>query len=280
MKPLVDAGRFGPWSVVTGSSSGIGEEIARLLAASGLNIVLVARREDRLDRLGRELEAQFGIECRTVKVDLSAEGFMEAIESATGSLDVGLFVGNAGVASPGELWTLDRAALLRAAHLKVDANLALVHHFAGRLVARGRGGILLTSSVGGLSGIPYVSATAAAEAYVLTLGEGLHHELKRHGVHVTVLMPGPTRTESMKKMGLEPSEMALKPMSPVRVAEEALRALHKNRPTRIAGRLNRIMSRLMSRSVATSVMGAMIGRRFAAPTLAARGTTTPPGSFT
>jgi short-subunit dehydrogenase len=269
MRPLVDKNVFGPWAVVTGSSSGIGREIARHLASSGLNVVLVARRQSQLEEVGRELASRFGVEYRAVKADLSEEGFFERIDDATKDMDVGLFVGNAGVASPGELWTIDRKELLRAVHLKVNANLTLVHHFARRFVSRGKGGVLLTSSIGGLNGVPYVSNTAAVEAYVLTLGEGLHAELKRFGVRVTVLMPGPTLTESMAKMGVDPSEMPVKPMAADRVAAEGLRALQANRATHIAGRMNRLMSRLMPRSMATRLMGAMIGKKFAGRALAA-----------
>jgi short-subunit dehydrogenase len=269
MKALVDKGFFGPWALVTGSSSGIGREIARHLAASGLNVVLVARRRNQLEELGRELNVQFGVECRAVDADLSEDGFFEKVADATKDLDIGLFVGNAGFASPGELWTIDCQELLRAIHLKVNANLMLVHHFTRKLVSRGKGGVLLTSSVGGLNGVPYVSNTAAVEAYVLTLGEGLHAELKRLGIHVTVLMPGPTSTESMAKMGVDPAEMPMKPMAADRVAAEGLRALQANRPTHIPGRMNRLLSRLMPRSVATTMMGAMIGKKFAGRALAA-----------
>ncbi len=269
MKGPIDASRFGPWAVVTGASSGIGREIARGAAASGLNVALVARRVARLDELGRELATRFGVSYRAVQADLSVPEGVAAVLEATSALDVGLFVGNAGFANPGELWRLERGELLRAVHLKIDANLMLVHHFAPALVARGRGGILLTSSIGGLNGVPYVSNTAALEAYVLTLGEGLHVELARHGVRVTTLMPGPTLTESMAKMGVEPAQMPVKPMSAERVALEGLRALQANRATHIAGRLNRIMSRLMPRSLATRLTGAMIGKAFAKPGLAA-----------
>jgi hypothetical protein len=209
------------------------------------------------------------MEYRAIEADLSEDGFFERVAEATKDLDVGLFVGNAGFASPGELWTIDRKELLRAIRLKVNANLMLVHHFTRKLVSRGKGGVLLTSSVGGLNGVPYVSNTAAVEAYVLTLGEGLHAELKRFGIHVTVLMPGPTLTESMAKMGVDPAEMPLKPMAADRVAAEGLRALQANRSTHIAGRMNRLMSRLMPRSVATTMMGAMIGKKFAGRALAA-----------
>jgi short-subunit dehydrogenase len=261
--------RFDPWAVVTGASSGIGREIVRGLAASGLNVALVARRVARLDELGRELATRFGVVHRAVPADLTLPEGIDAVRKATADLEIGLFVGNAGFANPGELWRLDRDELLRAVHLKVNTNLTLLHHFAPALVARQRGGILLTSSVGGLNGVPFVSNTAALEAYVLTLGEGLHVELGRYGVRVTTLMPGPTLTESMAKMGVDPADMPIKPMSAEQVALEGLRALQANRATHIAGRINRIMSRLMPRSLATALMGAMIGKTFAGPMLAA-----------
>lgn len=268
MKQLVDKHFFGPWAVVTGASSGIGREIARHLARSEVNVVLVARRLSQLEEVGRELTSELGVEYRAVQSDLSVDGFFEQVDEATKDLDVGLFVGNAGFASPGELWTIDSVDLLRAVHLKVNANLSLVHHFTRKLVSRGRGGLLLTSSIGGLNGVPYVSNTAAVEAYVLTLGEGLHAELKPLGIHVTVLMPGPTLTESMAKMGVDPSEMPMKPMAADRVAAEGLRALQANRATHIPGRMNRLMSRLMPRAIATTMMGAMIGKKFAGRALA------------
>jgi short-subunit dehydrogenase len=268
MKPILDSRTFGPWAVVTGSSSGIGREISRQVAASGINVVLVARRVARLEEVGRALASEFGVAHRVVEADLSSPSFFAHVERATADLDVGLLVGNAGSPNAGELWKVDRDELAKVIHLKVNANLVLVHHFARRLVDRRRGGILLVSSVGGLNGVPYVANTAAVEAYVLTLGEGLHVELARHGVNVTVLMPGPTLTESMGKMGVDPAEMPMKPMSAERVAAEALRALQRNRPTHIAGRVNRLMARLMPRSVATTMMGAMIGKKFAARALA------------
>ncbi len=272
MRPTIDKQMFGPWAVVTGSSSGIGKAIARHLGSSGINVVLVARREAQLDSVARELSREFAVDCRVVKADLTEPGFFQRIEEATRELDVGLVVGNAGFASPGEFLTIDREELLRAVRIKVDANLTLVHHFGQRFAARRRGGILLVSSIGGLAGVPYVANTAGVEAYVLNLGEGLHVELERHGVHVTVLMPGPTLTESMAKMGVDPAEMPMKPMSAERCAAEGLTALSLNRATHVAGRMNRIMARLLPRSIATSMMGAMIGKRFARQALASSAT--------
>jgi short-subunit dehydrogenase len=274
MKPLVDKHRFGPWAVVTGSSSGIGKAMSRHLAASGINVVLVARRLAQLESVGHDLAREFGVEFRAVKADLTEDRSFDTIEAATRDLDIGLAVGNAGFANPGEFLSIDRHDLLACVRIKVNANLFLVHHFGRRLVARGRGGLLLVSSIGGLAGVPYVANTAGVEAYVLNLGEGLHVELKRYGVHMTVLMPGPTLTESMAKMGIDPAEMPMKPMSAEQCAAEGLRALQANRATHIAGRVNRIMARLMPRAVATTMMGNMIGKKFAGKALADHAATT------
>jgi hypothetical protein len=270
-KARLDPRTFGPWAVVTGSSSGIGRAIARHLGSSGINVVLVARREEQLEAAGREIAREFSVDYRVVKADLTEPSAVENVLRATADLDVGTLVGNAGFASPGEFLSIDRAELLRAVRIKVDANLTLVHHFGQRLVARGRGGILLVSSIGGLAGVPYVANTAGVEAYVLNLGEGLHVELKRRGVHLTVLMPGPTLTESMAKMGVDPSEMPMKPMSAERCAAEGLGALSRNRATHVAGGVNRLMAKLMPRSAATWMMGNMIGKTFARGALAASG---------
>lgn len=274
MKPVVDKEVFGPWAVVTGASSGIGKAIAQRLAASGLHLVLVARRRHLLEQVGRELTMRFGVDYRVVEADLAEPGFLEKIEQVTDALDVGLLVGNAGFATPGELLTLNREDLLRGIHIKVTTNLTLVHHFGRKLLTRGHGGLLLVSSVGGLAGVPYVTNTGAVEAYVLSLGEGLHTELKPYGIHVTVLMPGPTLTESMGKMGVDPADMPMKPMSAEQVAREGLIALQANRATHVAGGMNRLMSRLMPRSIATRMMGALIGKTFAGKSL--RGASQPP----
>jgi short-subunit dehydrogenase len=126
-----------------------------------------------------------------------------------------------------------------------------------------------------LAGVPYVANTAGVEAYVLHLGEGLHVELKRHGVHLIVLMPGPTLTESMAKMGVDPAAMPMKPMTAERCAAEGLLALSRNRATHVAGSMNRLMARLLPRSVATTMRGNIIGKKFAHKALAANALSTP-----
>src|SRR5260370_36399548 len=101
---IIDAERFGPWAVVTGASSGIGKEFARQLAAHGINLILVARRLAELEALGKELAQQYGVQCRSLMVDLSRDDAVTAIEDATREIDVGLVVSNAGMGGTGAFW--------------------------------------------------------------------------------------------------------------------------------------------------------------------------------
>src|SRR5512138_3881442 len=107
----IDKKRFGPWAIVTGASSGIGKEFARQLAASGLHLILVARRQAVLEALGQELAGKYGIQYRAVGVDLSDENFIEKIETITHDLDIGLVISNAGATVYGEFLTVDPASL-------------------------------------------------------------------------------------------------------------------------------------------------------------------------
>src|SRR6266496_5834654 len=102
----IEKNTFGPWALITGASSGIGKEFARQLAASGLNLVLVARRLPMLEELGRQLEKEFGVQYRAVGVDLTEDDFLETLAEATRDLDVGLLISNAGAGIPGEFLTL------------------------------------------------------------------------------------------------------------------------------------------------------------------------------
>ena len=108
MKALLDKQQFGPWALVTGASSGIGVEFARQIAAAGINLVLVARKEALLNEVGRDITRDFGVQCRALTMDLSQEGFLPKLAEHTKDLDIGLVVSNAGTPSPGEFLKLDR----------------------------------------------------------------------------------------------------------------------------------------------------------------------------
>lgn len=256
----VDADRFGPWAVVTGASSGIGREFARQLAASGLNLVLVARRLNLLRETGNELASRYGVEYRAVGADLADPGFLPTISGATDDLDVGLLVSNAGSGIPGEFLGHRLDALRGIVRLNTLAHLDLTHHFGQRLKRRGRGGMLLVSALGASHGIPNMANDAATKAYVLSLGQGLHGEFAPHGVNVTVLVPGPTQTPVLAEFGFQPDTSPVKPMAVQRCVAEGLDALTANRPSRIPGRLNRVMAAVVPDKVTRKMMGRMIGQ--------------------
>src|ERR1700757_3297016 len=256
----ISANQFGPWAVVTGASSGIGREFAHQIADAGINVVLVARRLTVLQDLGAALADGYGVDYRAVGVDLSDPGMLTPIIEATNDIDVGLLVSNAGTALPGPFLDSDLQVQRAILRLNTAAHLGLTHHFGERLARRGRGGILLVSALRATHGVPYMAHSAATKAYVTSLGAGLHGELAKHGVHVTVLQPGPTRTPVMEELGLDPDNMPIPPMAPDDCAREALRALARNRARCVPGRINRVTAMLAPPALTRSMMARMLSR--------------------
>jgi short-subunit dehydrogenase len=251
--------RFGPWAVVTGASSGIGEAFARRLAARGINLVLVARREERLNALAAGLGKPHGIETRVVVADLATDDILPAVERATRDLEVGLLVNNAGVLRAGKFLDHDLGDELNQLHLNTRAALVLAHHFGRRMRDRRRGGMVFLASTVAFAGVPGMSAYAASKAHALTFAEGLARELADDGVAVLALCPGPTRSE-IWPAGATPAL----PMSPEDVAEAALRKLGR-RTTVVAGLLNRLITfstRFGPRWLNSRIFGKVVGGMF------------------
>jgi uncharacterized protein len=253
----IDTNKFGPWAIVTGASSGIGEEFAHQLAASGLNLVLVARRLSALEALGKELAKNLGIRYRTVAVDLTSDDFLSEIEQTTHDLDIGLLISNAGAMIAGDFLSIDPQLWRQDLHLNAQVHLDLAYHFGQRFALRRRGGILLLSSTAGMQGVPFSAEYAAAKAYVLTLGEGLHIELQKVGVNVTVLLPGATDTPMLEASGFDRDKMLMKPMSTQQCVAEGLAALSANRATHVPGFGNRLIAAVMPRPLATRLFGSL-----------------------
>ena len=270
MRAALDKERFGPWALVTGASSGIGKEFARQIAASGINIVLVARREDLLKEVGVEFSKRFGVEHRVIVLDVSREDFIGRLASATNDLDIGLVA----TGNPGEFLKLDRQLLQATLRLSTMAHLDITHHFGAKLAKRRRGGIVLAGAMGAENGVPLMANDGAAKAYVHSLGEALHYEFKPLGVCVTVLAAGFTDTAVLGKFGLDPKTMPLKPMSVEQCVSEALSGLRKNRSKVVPGRLNRIMNALVPAFLARTLEADLLGKALAsrpAPAIARAG---------
>jgi short-subunit dehydrogenase len=263
MKVALDKGQFGPWALVTGASSGIGKEFARQIAASGINVVLVARRDALLAELGRAISQEFDVQHRALAMDLSQEGFIAGLADATYDIDIGLVVSNAGTANPGEFLKLDRQLLQATLRLNTMSHLDIAHHFGRKLAERRRGGLILVGAMGAENGIPRITNDAAAKSYVHSLGEALHYEFKPLGVYVTVLAAAFTNTEVLEKFGFDPKTMPMKPLSVEQRVSEGLNALRESRSRTIPGRLNRIMNALVPASVARKMEADMIGKALA-----------------
>ncbi len=231
------AQRYGPWALVTGASSGIGRAFADLLARQGLNLVLVARREDRLRELQAQLSAERGVEVIPCPADLSAQEAVSNIMAACGDRDIGLLVSNAGFGLKGAHENNNPHRMDQMLMVNCRAPMQLTHAFIPRLRARGRGGILLTSSVEALMGFPYSGAYAATKAFVNSLAESLWGELRDAGVDVLSLCPGSNDTEYLDLQGIDKSRLEGM-MSPQDVAGQALAALPEG-PVFIAGDRNR-----------------------------------------
>jgi short-subunit dehydrogenase len=192
-------------ALITGASAGIGAATARELAVRGHNLVLVARRKERLDTLASELVAKHGIRAETIACDLSkaaARGRLPGRIEQLG-LDVEVLVNNAGFATNGPFHEAEPARELEQVRVLVEAVVALSSAFIPAMVERGRGAVLNVSSTAGMQPLPYSAGYSAAKAYVLTFSEALHHELGRHGVTVTALCPGPVATDFWEISGWE-----------------------------------------------------------------------------
>lgn len=253
--------RYGPWAVVTGASSGIGREFAGALGGEGFDLVIAARRDDRLEQLADEIRRDHGVEVRTVKLDLSDERSVAQLQHATEDLEVGLVISNAGGANAGSFLSSDVEAQSGFVRLNALTPMRIGHVFGRRMVERGKGGLVFVSSTAAFNGTPYLANFAATKAYQLTLGEGLHREYAEKGVDVLVLVPGPTRTEMVETEGVDFSSLPMKWMEPEQVAAAALRSLGR-RPLLVPGGVNKVMrfmtSRLMPRRGSVAMWGTMM----------------------
>ena len=183
--------KYGPWAVVTGASDGIGKAFANELALRGLNLVLVARREDRLVNLAEELTTKFKINVRIQPADLSSNSSSLEFLRNTEELEVGLLVAAAGFGTSGPFLLADDRIEADLIEVNCAAVLQQCLHFGRRMATRRRGGIVLLSSVLAFQGTPYSANYAASKAYIQTLAEGLGTELKANGVDVLSVAPGP-----------------------------------------------------------------------------------------
>lgn len=207
-------------ALITGASSGIGREFARIHAAKGGDLVITARRTAELDALKAELETAHSITVHTVPLDLGAVGAAQTLFDAVETLgvEIDVLINNAGFGGHGNFLERDLAADMAMIDLNVKALVSLSHLFGQGMVARGRGRMLQVASTAGMIPGPLQATYFATKAYVTSFSFAIDEEMRPHGVTSTVLAPGPVKTEffetadmgdlSMGKAGASPSAVA------------------------------------------------------------------------
>ena len=231
---MTDLAKYGPWAVIAGGSEGVGAEFARLLAADGFNLVLIARKPGPLEETAQSCRAA-GVQVRTLAADLLDPGTAALIRTATADLEVGLLIYNAGANTcnaPFLEASLDDVH--RVIDLSVTKMLEVVQMFGRPMVARQRGGILLVGSLAGYMGAWGHAAYGGAKAFTRTFAECLWVELREQGVDVLELVLGLTRTPAMHRMGMRFDTPGLLVSEPADVAAEGLAHLADG-PIRVAG---------------------------------------------
>lgn len=228
--------RYGPWAVVTGASSGIGREMAFQLAQAGLNLVLCARSQEILQQIATELTNRYAIEVRVVRLDLAVDTGVETLDKATRDLDVGLLIASAGFGTSGSFLDSQLDQEIEMLNVNCRGLLGLSWYFGRRLAKRGRGGIVLMSSIVGFQGMPFAAHYAATKAYVQTLAEALYFELAPMGVDVLASAPAPTNSGFANRAGMQMG-MAMKPGD---VAQSTLSALGR-KSTVLPGLLSKLL---------------------------------------
>ncbi len=260
------AARYGSWAIVAGASEGIGAAYAEELAVRGLNLILIARRSELLQSLASRLSKKYTVEIKSIALDLSASDAAEQILRATNDLEIGLLVYNAAFSAIGPFLERPVEDHLKEVYTNAFTPLKLIHLFADQMLARGRGGIVLMSSLSAFQGSAYISTYAATKAFNIVLAEGLWEEWRTRGVDVLTCISGAVKTPNY--VASEPEQtggLGDMTMGPDQVVREALNALGKG-PYVIPGRMNRVssfvMRHLLPRKSAVKFMGKILRRMY------------------
>jgi short-subunit dehydrogenase len=250
-------------TLITGASSGLGEGFSKALAARKHNLLLVARRQERLAELAVELERGNDVSVKTIALDLAAPDAGERLmaEVATRGLTFETLINNAGVGARGGFAGIGLDEQKRMIALNCTALMELCHRVLPGMIERGRGGILNVASTASFQPGPWMAVYYATKAFVLSFSEALHEEVRAHGIKVAALCPGPTRTEFADVAGMGDSALFKRfASSSDAVVRDGLAALEHNQAVKISGALNAIMAesiRFTPRTLARRIAGGM-----------------------
>jgi short-subunit dehydrogenase len=250
----------GKWALVTGASAGIGLALAKELAAGGTNLVLTARRKDRLEELAAALRSQHKVKTEVFVADLSQADAPEKIFAFTEEkgIEIDLLINNAGFGHYGEFPSVETQCLLDMVQVNCNAVVHLTRLYLPEMVARRRGDVLILASTASFQAVPYISTYAATKAFDLLFAEGLAEEMKPYGIRVCALCPGSTETEFHVVAGQD--QFIRKAETAEKVAHTGLKALAAGKSYVISGLGNYLGAhgeRLVPRRFVTKVAAGM-----------------------
>jgi uncharacterized protein len=224
--------RYGPWAVIAGASEGTGECYARELAGMGINLVLVSRRQPALKALGAALKAEYGIDYRAVAQDLTEDGAGLRIVEAAAGLDVGLYISNAGADGFASFFEDSTEAAHRLVRMNISSLIDAVNGFGKRLLARGKGGIIVMASGAGLGGQPNLAMYSATKAFEINFAESLWAEYHERGIDVIGIAAPMMKTPTLLRMVPEGFDLSTA-YEPGDVTHNALAGLLAGEPLQI-----------------------------------------------
>ena len=253
--------KYGKWAIVTGASSGIGEEFARKLSSEGFNLIIIARRKDRLDKLAEEIKSHHDVEIIPVELDLTEETFMSKLSSITKDKEIGILINNAGIGSTGEFVNADAEHEIKMVKLNCIAPTILTHHFVKGMKERKKGAIIFLGSVTAFQPTPFMASYSATKVFNLFLGNSLWWELKKYNIDVLSLNPGGTETEFQRIADAKTGPI---PRTTKQVVETAMNALGK-KPSVVDGAFNKLLtfsSRFVSQKITVIIAGFIASRLY------------------
>lgn len=254
-------------ALITGASSGIGEELARLFAADGADLVLVARRADRLEALADELRRAHDITAYVLPKDLARPEAPGEVfdETERQGINVDVLVNNAGVGAREHFAAIDTGRQVDMVQVNVTALTHLARLYLPGMLERGRGAILNVGSAAGFQPVPGFAVYAATKAYVLSFTEGLAEELRGSGISATLLAPGATATEFARAAGVEGTlsfrRGAMDARTVAKAGYEGMRAGRVIVVPRLRNRLSSLAVRLLPRSLVRRAAGRAMSAR-------------------
>ena len=251
--------KYGNTALIAGASEGIGAAFSTCLAAEGMDLILVARRIQPLQELANFLENKFKVNVRCISCDLSLINATELITTELNGREINLLVYNAALSYIGPFLKNPVKNHAQAANVNMITPMKLVHFFAGKMIEKGKGALILMTSMAGLQGSGYLSFYAASKAFNRILAESLWYEWKNSGVDIIACCAGATATPGYKNTLPEKTgPFTPRVLDPEEVAKECLRMLGKD-PSFITGRTNRLasffMQKVLPRKTAINIMG-------------------------